>query len=152
EAFQRQNTVHAIHAEELGSVVHVLSLLQNQRSFLIVDGQEQQVSTGCLCLTELNREVGCAGSGEGGGRNDVQTLCIRFGLELFIDTRRIRGVVLVNDSDFGAQLIFRNVVSRSGALTGVGEAHLEHIVLALGDGGGRSRRGQCKDAVSEVFG
>src|SRR5699024_12750771 len=45
EAFQRQNTVHAIHAEELGSVVHVLSLLQNQRSFLIVDGQEQQVST-----------------------------------------------------------------------------------------------------------
>lgn len=56
-------------------------------------------------------------------------------------------VVAVDDGDLGVRHIGAHVGGRAGALVGVGEAHLEHVVLARDDVGGGGAGGQGEDAV-----
>ena len=68
-----------------------------------------------------------------------------------MDAFGVHVVVLPDDGDLGAQILLVNVTGSSGALVGVHEAHLEHVILALGGSLGRGRGGQGKDPVRIVL-
>ena len=65
-----------------------------------------------------------------------------------MDTGGVNVIVLPDDSDLGAELLLCDLVSSQSTLRRVDEAHLEHIVLALGGTGGGSGRGQSENAVA----
>ena len=148
EAGHGQDAIHAVHAEESGSIAHGLSLGEDDGSGLIVDGEEDEVSTGILRTGQLDGEVGSGIVGESALIDDLESALIGgFLHEGVADALGVSVVVTVDDGDFGTSEVFSHVVGSANALVGVGEADLEDIVLARGDVGGGSGRGQHKGAV-----
>ena len=148
EAGHGEDAVHAVHAEEGGLIAHGLGLAEDDGGGLIVDGEEHEVGAGVLGGGELNGEVRGGGIGEGGLGDDLES-ALGFGFlhEGIADALGVSVVVTIDNSDLCARHVLGDVVSRAGALVGVGEADLEDVVLILGHIGGGSGRGQHKGAV-----
>ncbi len=149
EAGHGEDAVHAVHAEEGGLIAHGLGLAEDDGGGLIVDGEEHEVSASVLGGGELNGEVRGGGIGEGGLGDDLEgALGFGFLHEGVADALGVSVVVTIDNSDLRARHVLGDVVSRAGALVGVGEADLEDVVLIGGDVGGGSGRGQHEGAVS----
>ena len=148
KALHGEDAVHAVHAEEGGLIAHGLGLAEDDGGGLIVDGEEHEVGAGVLGGGELNGEVRGGGIGEGGLGDDLES-ALGFGFlhEGIADALGVSVVVTIDNSDLCARHVLGDVVSRAGALVGVGEADLEDVVLILGHIGGGSGRGQHKGAV-----
>ncbi|CAN4035735.1 Multidrug export protein mepA, partial [Dysosmobacter welbionis] len=144
EVLGGQDAVHAVHAEEGGGVAHGVGLGQNDRGGGIVDGQEQQIGAGGLGTSQLDVEVGLAGLGEGALIDDVHTAGIGLCLEVVPDTDGVLVIVFVDDGDLRTVEVLIDVLGGTGALVGVGEADLEHVIIVVdgndivaGGGGGQ---------------
>ena len=125
-----------------------MCLLEDQGSRLVVDRQEHKLCALALGIVQLYGEIVRGGIGKGHVGNDLEALCLALGNEVVVDTGGVNVVVLPDDSDLGAELLLCDLVSSQSALCRVDEAHLEHIVLALGGTGGGSGRGQSENAVA----
>ena len=97
----------------------------------IVDGQEQQVGAGGLGTSQLDVEVGLAGLGEGALIDDVHAAGIGLCLEVVPDTDGVLVIVFVDDGDLRTVEVLIDVLGGTGALVGVGEADLEHVVIVV---------------------
>ena len=103
---------------------------------------------GGLGLVQLRGEVGVGIIGEGDLGNNLHTQFLGAGNESGSNTGGISVRVVVQDSQLGAQTVGLHIVGSSDTLVGVGEAHLEDVVLAVGDVGGGSGGGQLEVTVS----
>src|SRR5699024_3750650 len=85
--------------------------------------------------------------GEGLLLNDLQTLHGSLGGKGLIEAGGVVDVGLIEHSDLGAQVVVGDVVSGSGALSGVIEADAEGVGVALDAGNGGGGGGDDQDAV-----
>ena len=147
EALDGEDAVHAVAAEEGRGVAGLVGDDQDLRSFLIVDGQEDQISASLLALGNLGGQVRLVVGSEGLIGDDLQALLSSLSLELIMNAAAVSIGRVVDDADLGGQLVICDVVSRSNALVGVGEADLENIVAGVDDVNSRGRRGHHEHVV-----
>ena len=140
EAFHGQDAVHAVTAEELGSVADLVGVGQNLRSLGVVDRQEHQISTGVLALGHLGGQVGLVVGGEGSGGHNLNAQLSGLLAEALVQAGGVVVGGVVDDTDLGTGELGGYQLSGGSALVGVGEAHLEDVVTGqsqrLGGGGG----------------
>ena len=74
EAINGEDAVHAVAAEEDRLIAALVGSDQDLGSLLIVDGQENQISTGLLALGNLGGQVGLVISGKCLSGNDLEVL------------------------------------------------------------------------------
>src|SRR5699024_3683356 len=123
---------------------HGIGLGQDDGSGLIVDGQEDHIRPGGLGAGELVVEVGLAGLGEGALIDDGHAPALRLGHKVVPDALGVGVVVAIDDGDLGVLKVLVDVLGGAGALVGIGEAHLEDVVVALDDvvAGAGGRQGE----------
>ncbi len=152
EAFEGEDAIHAVHAEEGGRIAHVIGLGKDGGSGGVVDGQEHEIGAGGLRSGQLNGEVSGGVVGEGAFVNDLDGLFAALSHEAVADALGVSVIVAVDHGDLRIGEVLGHVVSGSGALVGVGEADLEHIVLAVDDVRGGSGGSQAEHAVGVSLG
>ena len=118
EAINGEDAVHAVAAEEYRLIAALVGSDQDLGGLLIVDRQENQISTGLLALGNLGGQVGLVISGKCLSGNDLKVLSSSLSLELLIDTGGVGVRGVIDDADLGAELVVGDVVSRSNALVG----------------------------------
>ena len=103
-----------------------------------------QDTFGVIITSQLDVEVGLAGLGEGALIDDVHTAGIGLCLEVVPDTDGVLVIVFVDDGDLRTVEVLIDVLGGTGALVGVGEADLEHVIIVVdgndivaGGGGGQ---------------
>ena len=132
KAVDRQNAVHAVHAEENGLVAVGVRLIQDCGGRRAVDGQEHKIGAFVLRVVKLHGVVNGVGVAAHLG-NDIQAEDLRLIDEVLINAVGVGAGVIVDHGDLGVGHMLVDVLRRGAALIGVGEADLEHIVLARGD-------------------
>ena len=142
-----QDAVHAVHAEEGGGVAHALGLVQDDGVGLVVGGQEDQIRALALGVGQLHGEVALGVLGEGALADDLQAHLAGLGHEGVPDALGVSVVVAVDDAHLRPGHVLGDIVGGANALVGVGEADLEHVVLAADDVGGGGGGGQGKYPV-----
>ena len=152
KALQGEDAVQAV-AAEVGELIALLAgLNQDVGGGGVVDGQEDHLRAVVVGVGDLGGEVGGGVLGKGGGADDLQAQALSGLLEALVDAGGVVVAVVVDHGDLGGQLVLGDEVRGGLALVGVGEAHLEHVVVALGDGGGGGGGGELEHPVAVALG